>query len=738
MRFKAQVTRDANRETYLVTFPAELDAERVMAWLRSISGTLPRRSGSAFSKDTLVFETWATASGITHRIMVPKSAAEYIAAQLRTHGRGITVTKDDTRPTMEWTSGVEVGMSSPLRQLRIQKHADLAASLLGSVQALQGDEVVLMQWVVTPAKFERVPSRDTYTPSADFQVRRALLVGPAEASNDELQDRRKKLEEQNLIGIGRIMAKADTPKRSSELVLRVESALSAANSAANYFKSRSSNKKLVAQANEAASVMLFPAQFSLTELAGVISWPIGTPFIAGLPRGATRHLYATDDIASEELILGDSNYPGHERPIAIKYEWATEHIITVGSNGTGKTVFLNNNFAQVVAAGNGAVVVDASNSESTQTMFRGALRYIPPERMNDVIVMDIASDRANPVGFNPLDQGHPRVVADQIMSLFSHLYSDTSGVWTRRLLFFGIYTLAERPGLTLTDLMPLLNRKTPQEAAWADELIRSVKDKDIKDFWREWENFSPSDRDRYSQPLINRIWQLVSRPEVRDIIGQSKSTFQISDVLANNKILLINLAGLPPETSSILGTLIVNAIWSSAQTMRPEKPNFLFLDEFQVMTEKLPLGLGDLLSRARKHNLGLAMATQFIEQVPSDVKQSVLNNARTKVVFRVGNQEARIWRSEFGRALDDDDFLNVNPYEVVARVASATGSTPVTFRTRPPMRVTGTEQRVIELSRKTYGRPIAQVEDERDSRRSASKKKGKRPPIGTRPLDWSA
>jgi len=732
MKLKSQAIRDGQREIYLVTFPTDLDADRVLAWLRSITGTLPKRSGSRFSMDTLVFETWATSANITHRIMIPASAAEYVAAQLRTHGRGITVTKDESRPLVAWTTGAEVGMSNPSRQLRIHKHADLSASLLGSVQALQGDETVLIQWVVAPAPFERPPTRDRGTYSNDFRMRNAL-TGPQLASNDELDDRRQKLSEQNLLGIGRIMSHANTPARANELILRVESALSAANSAANYFKTKAKGD-VGLRANEAASPLLFPAQFSLTELAGVISWPIGQPFIAGLPRGSTRHVFATEDVATTGRILGDSNYPGHERAIALKYDYATEHMIITGANGTGKTVLLANSFAQDIANGYGAIVLDASNSESNQTMFQRALLYIPEERVGDVIVMDVRANRDRPVGFNPMDQGNPRAVADQITQLLANLYSDTSGVWTKQLLFYGIYTLAEKPGLTLVDLIPLLSRKTPEEVAWANEVISSVKDRDVRDFWKRWDAFSANDRDRYTQPLLNRMWQLVSRPEIRDIIGQSKSSFQISDVLAGNKILLVNLAGLPPETSSILGTLLVNSIWTTAQSMEPDKPNFLYLDEFQVMTEKLPLGLDDLLSRARKHNLGLAMATQYLEQIPGEVKRSALNNARTQVVYRVASQEARTWQAEFGRSLDVDDFMRVNPYEVVAKVASDSGTTPLTMRTRPPLPSTGMTRRALDLSRETYGRAIADVEAERDERRVATKAKGNRPSIGSR--EW--
>lgn len=738
MRPKNQVIRDLNRETYLVTFPTELDADRVMAWLRSISGTLPRRSGSPFSKDTLVFETWATPTGITHRLMIPKGAAEYVAAQLRTHGRGITVTKDDTRPSVEWTAGVEVGMSSPLRQLRVQKHSDLAASLLGSVQALQEEEVVLMQWVVTPAKFERLPAKDTYHPSADFQARRSLLFGPSEATNDELQDRRAKLQEQNLIGIGRIMSKASTPKRSNELVLRVESALSAANSSANYFKSRAKNKKLAADANEAASVLLFPAQFSLTELAGVIAWPIGTPFVAGLSKGAPRHLFATADVPTVGRILGDSNFPGHERPIALDYKYATHHVVVAGASGTGKTEFMKSGFAQDVANGYGAIVIDAGDSLSDETMFSGALRLIPENRVDDVVVMDVSAGRDRPVGFNVFEQGSPEVLADQIMKLFANLFNDTSGVWVQQLLYHGVYTLASQKGLTFVDLVPLLNPLTKAEEAWSAEVISKVKDPDIREWWKRWNAFDKASRERYIQPLYNRIWQLVSRQGVRDIIGQTSSSFNIKEVLEGNKILLINLAGLDEATASILGTLLVNAIWTNARQSQPKKANFLYLDEFQVMTANLPIHLDDLLSRARKHNLGLVMATQhFKDKIPVEVKSAAINNARTKVIFRVASEEARTWHAEFDGSVEQSDFKGLNNYEVMAQVASETGSTSVTLRTRPPQRPTGTERRVIAMSREKYGRPIEAVAEERSARRVAEEKPtGKRPPIGFRPTEW--
>lgn len=737
MRFKAQATRDAGRDIYSVTFPTELSSDHVLAWLRSIGGTLPRRTGGFFARDSLVFETWATSAGFTHRLMTPKGSAEYITSQLRAHARGITVSKDADRPSINWTAGVEVGMSNPLRQLRIAKHSDLSASLLAALAPLQDDEMMMIQWVVAPAPFERPPTSNEYVYSGEFSVRRSLL-GKLEASKDEVQDRRQKLTEQNLLGVGRVMVKAGSIKRSEELLRRVESSLSSANSDANYFKSRGRGVKLIQEANDAATPSLFPAQFTLSELAGVISWPIGQPFIPGLARGASRQLFATADVASEGRVLGKSTYSGHERLIALPYKFATRHMVVTGGSGTGKTAFLVNCFAQDVERGYGAVVMDAGDSQSDETMFSGALKSIPPERVKDVLVIDVANESSHPVGFNIFEQTDPRTVADQMVHLFQNLYSDISGVWLPQLLYHGVYTLAEHGGLSFVDLGTLLNPTTPDEKEWAEYVINGVKDPNIRDWWDRWRALGMDQQQTRMEPLYNRIWQVTSRPEIINIIGQSKSTFNISDVLAENKILLINLAGLSADTAKIIGTLFMNAIWTAARRFQAPQPNYLYLDEFQVMTASLSVKLDDLLSRARKHNLGLAMATQYFERgIPLEVRSAAINNARTKVIFRVGSEEARIWSAEFDKLVENQDFRNLNDYEALVRIASESGVADVTLATLKPRTSLGTERAVRQHSRVTYGRALSDVVSERQQRRVAppNRPQPSRPPIGEQTLD---
>lgn len=734
MRFSKQRQLDHDRKTYLLTFPPDLDEQQIVSWLRAINGTLHTDWKRLSAVPTIAFETWATDTGIVHRMKVPWQWGDDIARKLRL--AGVAVAEDATRQRLKWTRAVELGMNRPTRTLRIASAAELSTNLLGSIDTLEPGETVLIQWILTPAVPEAPPARDLRSRSDDFTLK-ALYHGVQIAHHDELEDRRRKLEHPNFLGVGRIAAYAKTEPRAVHLVERVKRTLSSANSNYNRFERQPSRpSKLIERINEAAAPMFFPAQFSLPEVAAVVSWPLGQPLVAGLPHGPTRQLYATEDIPRVGRVLGNSTYPGHERPIALAYQHAAQHMYVGGSTGTGKSTLMANSFAQDVAKGYGGIIIDASNSDSHESLFSRGLSYVPPDRLDDVIVLDVNRGRHSPVGFNVLDQGNPRVVVDQITDLFGHLYQDTKGVWTRQLMFHSLYTLAEREGMSFVDVVPLVTPRTPDEIAWADEVKRAVKDPELKQFWQRWENFTQTERDRYSQPLMNRAWQLVSRPEARYIIGQSKSSFKMADVLRDNKILLVSLAGLPVETASLLGTLLVNALWTAGQGMTPEKPNFLYLDEFQLMT-RLPMGLDDMLARARKHRLGVVLGTQYLEDLPADLKNAVINNARSRVIFQSSAKEARTWQQEMGRQhVTENDIIRMRKYEAIAQMVTDSGvGEPVTLRALAPMPTTGVAKEAVAISQHKYGRSIVEVEQEMIARRKGTvTRKTKRPPVGVR--EW--
>ncbi len=721
-----QRDRDKNRKTYKLYFPTDLDAESVISWVRSISGTLRSSNRGFTGVPTVAFELWATNAGIEHRLKVPWQHADYVVSQLRSLVPGIRVTPDDEYPHRRWTKAVEVGLTHTTHQLRIYDHAATSSSLLASVQALQEGEAVLMQWVVTPAAPEHLP---IYHETESEYINLHKVLKGSQASRDEVNDRRGKLEEPNVHAVLRVAAVANTDVRASHLVYRIRASLAATRSPATKF-----NKRLVRASSlqkridECAAPLHFPMKLSAPELSALIAWPIGNPFVSGLPQGLARQLPSSDIVPREGRVIGRSNFPGNERPVALSFTEARKHMHVIGPTGAGKTVLLANLMKQDIDAGFGVVLI-----ENKGDLFHAALNYIPWNRRKDVVVLDV-HDSKYPVGFNLLDQGDPLVIVDELTALFDHLYKEARGVWTREVLFHGLRTLVTVPGLTFVDLATLLVPMTREEIEWADNVIRSLQDRELRNFWQRFQNQPKATQDRITQPVMDRIWQLNARPEIRHIIGQSESSFQLTDIVKQNKILLVNLSGLPRDTATLTGTLLMNGLWHAVKTTSTERPNFLYLDEFQDFLN-LPVDPEDMLAKARGFGLGMTLAHQHLGQLPTDMRQAVLANARSKVVFQTTSDDAKAMAREFGTSVSDHDFMHLGRYEAIARVATDGGvSAPFTLTTSEPAPSRGFAQEVKDQSRLSYGRPLKDVEQQITARRMPEKApKTKRPAIGTDP-----
>ncbi len=718
-----QQDRDSKRKTYRLAFPSNLDAERITAWIRSVSGSLRANASTMTGTPTIAFEVWATNKGLTHRLMVPWRDADYVIAQLRSLVPGIRVTPEDVYPDVQWTAGVEVGLTNKSRTLRIYDPADTSATILASMQALHSGEAIVVQWVVTPA----IPARPPiYRAARSHELNAHILLNGDLADRDEVNDRRHKLEEPNVLAVLRVGARASSNTKAQHLLNRVRNALSSTRSPSSRFVRRMVTLGQVRRRiTAAAGSVVFPIQLSAPELTALIAWPIGNPLITGLPPALSRHLPATEAVPRAGRVLGRSNMPGHERAIAMSYDNARKHVHVAGPTGVGKTVLLANMIKQDMQQGHGVVLIERKGD-----LFHAALDYVPPQRINDVIVLDV-NDTSRPVGFNILRQGNPANAVDELTGLFEHMYSDTRSVWTRQVLYHGLRTIAEHPELTFIDLSPLLVPMSPEESAWRDDIIRGVKDRELRNFWQRFQAQPRGAQEKITQPVMDRIWQLNARPEIRHIIGQSTSSFQMDDVVKGNKILLVNLAGVATETANLTGTLLMNALWSSVQRAHGRRPNYLYLDEFQDYIN-LPVDPEDMLAKARSFGLGMTLAHQHMAQLPTELRQAVMTNARTKIIFQTSGDDARLMAREFGNSVTEQDFTNLGNYETISRIATDAGiSPPLTMTTNEPAASNGRARQTQLASRQTYGRPVAEVEASIDARRTvANKPRTKRPKIG--------
>ncbi len=128
-----------------------------------------------------------------------------------------------------------------------------------------------------------------------------------------------------------------------------------------------------------------------------------------------------------------------------------------------------------------------------------------------------------------------------------------------------------------------------------------------------------------------------------NIIGQTKSAFDLRDIMDNKKILLVNLSkGRTGDLNSkLLGMIFVMkfqaAAMSRANIPESERTDFcLYVDEFQNFSTE---SFATIMSEARKYRLNLIVANQFTTQLTDEIRAAVFDNMGTIVSFRVGNND---------------------------------------------------------------------------------------------------
>jgi hypothetical protein len=432
-------------------------------------------------------------------------------------------------------------------------------------------------------------------------------------------------------------------------------------------------------------------------------------------------------------VIGRSTFPGNERLIALSPRFRAQHLHILGGTGTGKTTLLANLLTHDMNVGNGVFLVDPKGD-----LFLAALARVPRHRIKDVIVIDIR-DTEHVVGFNLLRDGSPERAVSEIIKLFEARYPDMRrGVWAPAGFFRGLTTLAGWEGAAFCDIVPLLSPQwtTDPEARWREDVMKSVRDRNIATFWQRYLNEPPQRQDAYAAPVIDRAWQFNERPALRNIIGQSRSTFDMRDVASGKKLLFVNLHGdVDAEAAKLLGTMLLNSFRLAAMNRTDRRTHVqVYIDEFPDLMH-LAVPHEEMLAKFRSTNTGLTLAHQDMGQLRKqpDLMSTILANARNKIIFNVSASDARIFADEFRGQVTVDDLIYLSQYEAIARVMTDQGvSDPMTLKTLDYVPVRGTAVAVRLQSRLHYTRSRFDVEAEILGRRQPRSKPGKKrqPRIG--------
>lgn len=385
---------------------------------------------------------------------------------------------------------------------------------------------------------------------------------------------------------------------------------------------------------------------------------------------------------SEITVFAYTNFRNQPITFGIKQFDRRAHLYLLGKTGTGKSTLLESLMLDDLRCGRGFALLDPHGDLVKRIKSR-----IPWSRRDDVIDFDI-SDGNQPYGFNPLAnvpvEKRP-LAASGLIQVFKHLWNDSWGPRLEYILRNCLLSLLDYPDANLADILKLLSDRD-----FCRKVIPFVSNEQIKDFWlKEYDKYPERLRAEAISPIQNKVGAFLVQPLLQKILTCPEKPLNLRRIMDEGKILLVNLAkgSIGEDTSNLLGSLLISrfdlAALSRANIPESERKDYtLYLDEFHNFTTQ---SLVLMLSELRKYRLSLVLAHQYLTQLEIPIRDAVLGNVGTIVVFRIGAADAETLAPEFTPEFSATDFTNLPNYHIYLKLMiDGRISRPFSAVTLPP------------------------------------------------------
>lgn len=441
-----------------------------------------------------------------------------------------------------------------------------------------------------------------------------------------------------------------------------------------------------------------------------------------LSRQESKQVDGPRNMPDTGLLLGFNVFRGARKPIRLGLGDRQRHMYVVGQTGVGKSTFLENLALQDMLSGNGFAFVDPHGDTAERL-----LSMVPKERTEDVIYFSPA-EMEYPMGLNLFEYTTPdqkdfliQEALNMLYKLYDPQHQGIMGPRYEHLFRNAALTIMADPeGGTFVDIPKLF-----RDPAFVKQKLQHVTDMNVLEFWQKEMPASQRSNEfgEVTSWFVSKFGAFLSNEMMRNIIGQTKSAFNLRDVMDNKKILLVNLSkGRTGELNSkLLGMVFVMkfqaAAMSRSDVPEDQRVDFsLYVDEFQNFSTD---SFATIMSEARKYHLNLIVANQFTTQLTQEIRDAVFGNMGTIVAFRIGQNDVESLSQYFQPTFDGDDLLRVPNYNAIVRtLVGGVPTQPFSMVTLPPL---GTPNPRLfaalkQLSAAKYGRPKDEIEKEINER----------------------
>jgi len=413
---------------------------------------------------------------------------------------------------------------------------------------------------------------------------------------------------------------------------------------------------------------------------------------------------------TQQLYLGTLKASTTDRWLSLSQVDRRRHMYVIGQTGSGKSTLLNNCILQDVLSGRGFAFIDP-HGDSADLI----IDSIPSERIRDVVYLN-PSDVDFPLGFNPLrgvSKNLQAIATANLIAAFRSIWRYSWGPRMEHILSNTIAALMAYPENLSISLLAIPKMLTDDR--FRRRVLKHVSDPIVRDFWlNEFERYDPRQRAEAISPILNKIGAFARSPAMRNILGQGRSSFDLSYVMDNRKILIVNLSKgvLGEDMTNLLGSLLVCAIQQEAmkRAQRPvhERSDFgLYIDEFQNFTTD---AFDSIVSEARKYRLSLTIAHQYLDQLSDTVRRAILGNVGNLVMFTLGGADAEALEVE-SKPFNSRTLREQGRGDMLVRyIEQGLSREPVILKGIILERRTGSRQKVINNSRTRFGKSRETVE----------------------------
>ncbi|PHS38467.1 MAG: hypothetical protein COA91_08185 [Robiginitomaculum sp.] len=412
----------------------------------------------------------------------------------------------------------------------------------------------------------------------------------------------------------------------------------------------------------------------------------------------------------EQLYIGTLKAAVNDRWLSLSQEDRRRHMYVIGQTGSGKSTLLNSCILQDILTDRGFAFIDP-HGDSAELI----IDSIPKHRIRDVVYFNPA-DTDFPLGFNPL-RGVPKhlhaTATANLIAAFRSIWREFWGPRMEHVLSNTIAALMEYPdnlGISLLAIPKMLT-----DERFRRRVIRHVKDPVVLAFWQEeFARYDQRQRSEIISPILNKMGAFARNPAMRNILGQSKNTFNLSYIMDNRKILIVNLSKgvLGEDMTNLLGSLLVCAIQQEAMKRasvpEEEREDFhLYIDEFQNFTTD---AFDSIVSEARKYRLSLIIAHQYLDQLTDQIRKAILGNVGNLVMFTLGGGDAEALAVEI-KPFNTQTLREQARGEMLVRyIENGISKEPQLLKGIQLEQRIGSRDSVIKNSQTRFGKPRAKVE----------------------------